>query len=99
MVLEEDLPKGGLRLLEVDNPLVFPINTQIRLLVTSSDVLHSWAIPSFGIKIDACPGRLNQVGVFINRTGIFYGQCSEFCGLNHCFMPIKVIAFDTKKLN
>jgi cytochrome c oxidase subunit II len=99
MVLEEDLPKGGLRLLEVDNPLVLPINTQIRLLVTSSDVLHSWAVPSFGVKIDACPGRLNQVGIFINRTGVFYGQCSELCGINHSFMPIKVIAYDPNKLN
>lgn len=98
MVLEEDLPKGGLRLLEVDNSLVLPINTQIRLLVTSSDVLHSWAVPSFGVKIDACPGRLNQVGVFINRTGVFYGQCSELCGLNHSFMPIKVIAYDPNKV-
>jgi len=94
MVLEDDLPKGGLRLLEVDNPLVLPINIQIRLLVTSSDVLHSLAIPSFGVKIDACPGRLNQVGVFISREGVFYGQCSELCGINHSFMPIKVVAFD-----
>jgi len=99
MVLEEDLPKGGLRLLEVDNPLVLPINTQIRLLVTSSDVLHSWAVPSFGVKIDACPGRLNQVGIFINRTGVFYGQCSELCGINHSFMPIKVVAYDPNKFN
>jgi len=94
MVLEEDLPVGGLRLLEVDNPLVLPINTQIRVLVTSTDVLHSWAVPSFGIKIDACPGRLNQVGLLISRTGVFYGQCSELCGINHSFMPIKVITFD-----
>jgi cytochrome c oxidase subunit 1 len=94
MILEDDLREGGLRLLEVDNPLVLPINTQIRLLVTSSDVLHSWAIPSFGVKIDACPGRLNQVGMHISREGVFYGQCSELCGINHSFMPIKVVAFD-----
>jgi len=99
MVLEEDLQKGNLRLLEVDNPLVLPINTQIRLLVTSSDVLHAWAVPSFGVKIDACPGRLNQVGVFIDRVGIFYGQCSELCGINHSFMPIKVISYNTQTLN
>lgn len=98
MVLEEDLPLGGLRLLEVDNPLILPINTQIRVLVTSSDVLHSWAVPSFGVKIDACPGRLNQIGVFITREGIFYGQCSELCGINHSFMPIKVIAFDANEV-
>jgi cytochrome c oxidase subunit 1 len=94
MILEEDLILGGLRLLEVDNPLILPINTQIRLLVTSSDVLHSWTIPSFGVKIDACPGRLNQVGIYINRVGIFYGQCSELCGVQHPFMPIKVISYD-----
>jgi len=94
MILEEDLNKGFLRLLEVDNPLVLPINTQIRVLVTSSDVLHAWAVPSFGVKIDACPGRLNQIGVYIDRTGIFYGQCSELCGINHSFMPIKIISYN-----
>ena len=95
MVLEDDLPIGGLRLLEVDNPLILPINTQIRLLVTSSDVLHSWAIPSFGIKIDACPRAFKSSWCIYFEKGIFYGQCSELCGLNHPFMPIKVIAFDT----
>ena len=68
-----------LRLLEVDNPVVLPIETSIRILITSSDVLHSWAIPSLGLKLDACPGRLNQVHAFILRTGVFYGQCSEIC--------------------
>jgi heme/copper-type cytochrome/quinol oxidase subunit 2 len=62
----------------------------IRILVTSSDVLHSWAVPSFGIKIDACPGRLSEVSLYIKRTGYFYGQCSEICGVNHGFMPIVV---------
>jgi cytochrome c oxidase subunit 1 len=94
MILEEDLTEGSLRLLEVDNPLTLPINTAIRLLVTSTDVLHSWAVPSFGIKVDACPGRLNQVGLTIERVGIFYGQCSELCGVNHSFMPIKVISYN-----
>jgi cytochrome c oxidase subunit 1 len=98
MVLEEDLKEGALRLLDVDKPLVLPINIKIRLLVTSTDVLHSWAVPSFGIKIDACPGRLNQVGLQISRVGIFYGQCSELCGINHSFMPIKVISFDAYTL-
>lgn len=94
MIPEEDLTGGGLRLLEVDNRLVLPINTHIRVLVTSADVLHSWAVPSFGVKIDACPGRLNQTSLFIKREGVFYGQCSEICGVNHGFMPIVVEAVD-----
>jgi len=80
------------RLLEVDNRVVLPINTHIRVLITSGDVLHCWAIPSFGIKIDACPGRLNQTNIFLKREGIYYGQCSEICGVNHGFMPIVVRA-------
>lgn len=80
------------RLLEVDNRLFVPINTHIRFLVTSADVLHSWAVPSLGIKVDACPGRLNQVFLFVKREGVFYGQCSEICGVNHGFMPIVVQA-------
>ena len=90
MINTEDLELGQFRLLEVDNPLVLPVNTYIRLLITSSDVLHSWAVPSFGIKIDACPGRLTQASLFIKREGVFYGQCSEICGVNHAFMPIVV---------
>ena len=78
------------RLLEVDNRVFLPITTHIRLLVTASDVLHSWAIPSFGIKVDACPGRLSQASLFLKRSGIYYGQCSEICGVNHGFMPIVV---------
>ncbi len=77
-----------LRLLEVDNRLIIPWNEHLRFLVSSADVLHSWSIPSLGVKIDACPGRLNQVGLFLNRPGVFYGQCSEICGVNHAFMPI-----------
>lgn len=92
MLPEEDLPKGGLRLLEVDNRVVVPVNTHIRMIITGADVLHSWAIPSLGVKCDAVPGRLNQVPVFIEREGIFYGQCSELCGANHAFMPIVVEA-------
>lgn len=76
------------RLLEVDNNIVVPILTQIRLIVSSRDVIHSWAVPSLGIKIDAIPGRLNQVRFTCARPGLFYGQCSEICGLNHRFMPI-----------
>lgn len=90
MLPEEDLNKGHLRLLEVDNRLVLPIETHIRLIVTAADVLHCWTVPSFGIKMDACPGRLNQASLFIQRPGVFYGQCSEICGVNHGFMPIAV---------
>nr|AYE40292.1 cytochrome c oxidase subunit 2 [Daphnia magna] len=80
------------RLLEVDNRVILPYLTQIRLLVTAADVIHSWTIPSLGIKADAVPGRLNQLNVFFNRPGVFYGQCSEICGANHSFMPISVEA-------
>jgi len=94
MLSAEDLTKGNLRLLEVDNRIILPINTHIRVIVTAADVLHSWAVPSFGIKVDACPGRLNQASMFIKREGVFYGQCSEICGVNHGFMPIVVRAVD-----
>jgi cytochrome c oxidase subunit 2 len=90
LVLEEDLRQGDYRLLETDNHIVLPSHTHIRLLVTASDVLHSWAVPSFGIKLDACPGRLNQTDLYIKRAGIYYGQCSEICGVNHGFMPITI---------
>jgi len=92
MIATNDLTKGSFRLLEVDNRVVLPTNTHIRLLVTAADVLHSWAVPSFGIKVDACPGRLSQASVFIKREGLFLGQCSEICGVNHGFMPIAVKA-------
>lgn len=85
-----DLSFGSFRLLEVDQRLILPRNTYIRFLVTSSDVLHSWSIPSLGIKIDACPGRVNEVGILIYRTSTFYGQCSEICGVLHGFMPIVI---------
>jgi cytochrome c oxidase subunit 2 len=92
MLPEEDLVLGSFRLLEVDNRVILPTNTPIRLIVTAADVLHSWAIPSFGIKVDACPGRLSQASLFIKREGVYYGQCSEICGVNHGFMPIVVRA-------
>lgn len=92
MVQEEDLEEGQLRLLEVDNPVVVPANTSIRFLITAADVIHSFAVPSLGLKLDAVPGRLNQVGAFIKREGVYYGQCSEICGVNHGFMPIKIQA-------
>jgi len=92
MVQENDLEIGQFRLLEVDNRVVVPTNSHIRVLITASDVLHSWAIPSLGVKLDACPGRLNQTSMFIKREGVFYGQCSEICGVNHGFMPIVIEA-------
>lgn len=95
MIADEDLHDNiGNRLLDVDNKLYLPVETNIRVLVTSGDVLHSWAIPSLGIKLDACPGRLNQTSVYIKRPGEFYGQCSEICGVNHGFMPIKIQGID-----
>lgn len=83
-----DLKPGELRLLEVDNRVVLPMEITIRILVTSEDVLHSWAVPSLGVKTDAVPGRLNQVTLMSTRPGLFYGQCSEICGSNHSFIPI-----------
>jgi cytochrome c oxidase subunit 2 len=90
MIPTEDLEEGNLRLLEVDNRVLLPVKTHISVIVTASDVLHCWAVPSLGVKVDACPGRLNQTSVFIKREGTFYGQCSEICGVNHGFMPIVV---------
>jgi len=92
MIPEEMLQPGDLRLLEVDNSLHLPVGIPIRLLITSADVIHSWAVPSLGVKVDAIPGRLNEVYLLIFREGEFYGQCSELCGVNHGFMPIKVLA-------
>jgi len=96
MIDSDDLVFGSFRLLEVDNRVILPILTHIKLLVTSADVLHSWSIPAFGIKIDAAPGRLSQASLFIKREGVYYGQCSEICGVNHGFMPIviKTISYD-----
>jgi cytochrome c oxidase subunit 1 len=92
MIPESDLELGQLRLLEVDNRVVLPVNVSIRVIITSTDVLHSWAVPSLGVKCDAVPGRLNQISLFADREGVFYGQCSELCGANHGFMPIVVEA-------
>lgn len=97
MIAENDLEEGQLRLLEVDNRVVLPTNMHIRVLITSGDVLHSWAVPSLGVKTDACPGRLNQVSLFIKREGVFFGQCSELCGVNHGFMPIVIEAVPVEK--
>ena len=78
------------RLLDVDNRLILPLNNQIRFLVNSSDVIHSFTIPSLGIKVDAVPGRINQISININRFGLYFGQCSEICGINHSFIPIVI---------
>nr|YP_009175975.1 cytochrome c oxidase subunit II [Batrachoseps nigriventris]ALI30674.1 cytochrome c oxidase subunit II [Batrachoseps nigriventris] len=96
MVPSQDLPSGQFRLLEVDNRMVVPMESPIRMLISAEDVLHSWAIPSMGIKTDAIPGRLNQTTFIAPRPGVFYGQCSEICGANHSFMPIVV---ETTPLN
>ena len=89
---ESDLSRRLLRNLEVDARLILPVKTYINAVVTATDVLHSWAVPSLGVKLDAIPGRLNQTTLYINREGIFYGQCSEICGINHGFMPIVIQA-------
>tara|TARA_B100001142_G_C14226313_1_gene613619 strand:+ start:183 stop:989 length:807 start_codon:yes stop_codon:yes gene_type:complete len=98
MMVLDGLPKtkqGYFRLLETNKRVILPTNTHLRLLVTAADVLHSWTIPSFGLKVDACPGRLNQINLFIKRVGVFFGQCSEICGVNHGFMPIVVVSLPT----
>lgn len=89
-----DLAVGDYRLLEVDNRIVIPLNTEVRILITAADVLHSWTVPRMGVKADAIPGRLNQVRIMSTRPGIFYGQCSEICGANHSFIPIVVEAIN-----
>jgi len=94
----KSISNGEFRLLEVDNRLVVPINTEIRLLVTASDVIHAWTIPALRIKADAIPGRLNQQRFTLRRAGVFYGQCSEICGANHSFMPIVLESVNIKIL-
>ena len=90
MIPTDDLKEGELRLLDVDNRIIAPVQTEVRLLVTGEDVLHSFAVPSLSVKVDAVPGRLNQAAFMLKREGIYYGQCSEICGANHSFMPIVV---------
>nr|ALJ10723.1 cytochrome c oxidase subunit II [Oedipina taylori] len=92
MMPTQELSPGQFRLLEVDNRMVIPTESPIRMLISSEDVLHSWAMPSMGVKTDAIPGRLNQATFTSPRPGIYYGQCSEICGANHSFMPIVVEA-------
>nr|AEM23936.1 cytochrome oxidase subunit II [Synosternus pallidus]AEM23937.1 cytochrome oxidase subunit II [Synosternus pallidus] len=90
MIPLNEMNMNSFRLLDVDNRIILPMKSMIRILITASDVLHSWTIPSLGIKIDATPGRLNQSSFYMNRPGLYYGQCSEICGANHSFMPIVI---------
>nr|AOY36218.1 cytochrome c oxidase subunit II [Pycnarmon pantherata] len=91
-----EMSNHNFRLLDVDNRIILPMNNQIRIMVTATDVIHSWTIPSLGVKVDANPGRLNQTNFFMNRPGIFFGQCSEICGANHSFMPIVIESISIK---
>ena len=90
MIEDEDITEGQSRLLETDNRLVVPVATNIRLLTTADDVIHAWGVPAFGIKIDSVPGRVNETWFHVEREGVYYGQCSELCGVRHGFMPITV---------
>nr|YP_010700052.1 cytochrome c oxidase subunit II [Phlossa conjucta]WCH63185.1 cytochrome c oxidase subunit 2 [Phlossa conjucta] len=94
MIQPEEM--NNFRLLDVDNRIILPMNNQIRILITATDVIHSWTVPSLGVKVDANPGRLNQSNFFINRPGLFFGQCSEICGTNHSFMPIVIESINIK---
>jgi len=90
IINQREIKINNFRLLDTDNRIIIPYNYFIRIIVTAADVLHSWTIPSLGIKVDATPGRLNQLNFIINRSRVFFGQCSEICGANHSFMPITI---------
>ena len=92
MIPDEEIGDGQLRLLSVDNPVVLPVDTDIRVLLTSNDVIHAWALPQLMAKVDTVPGRINESWIRIEREGTYYGQCSELCGVNHGFMPIQIEA-------
>ena len=92
MIADSELQEGQLRLLETDNRVVVPVGTNVRIQTTADDVIHSWAVPQFGVKVDAVPGHLNQLWINVEQPGVYYGQCSELCGVNHGFMPITVEA-------
>nr|YP_010490489.1 cytochrome c oxidase subunit II [Paralepas cf. quadrata]UWM12975.1 cytochrome c oxidase subunit II [Paralepas cf. quadrata] len=96
MIPTNELSIDQFRLLDVDNRMIIPINSYIRILVSSTDVIHSWTVPALSVKADAVPGRLNQLTFLVNRPGLFFGQCSEICGANHSFMPIVVEAVSMK---
>ena len=97
MIPSSDLEVGDLRLLEADNRIVVPLNTEVRIVITGADVIHCFTVPSLGVKADAVPGKLNQVGFLVKRPGVYYGQCSEICGSDHSFMPIVVQAVSQEK--
>ena len=99
MIEENELKPGQPRLLAVDNEVVVPVNKVIKVLITANDVLHAWALPSFGVKRDAVPGRINETWFKADRTGTFYGQCSELCGIKHAFMPITVNVVTEEEYN
>ena len=99
MVEEEDLTPGQPRLLAVDNEVVVPVNKVVKVLITANDVLHAWALPSFGVKRDAMPGRVNETWFKADRVGTYYGQCSELCGIKHAFMPITVRVVTDEEYN
>jgi len=90
IIQSNELNNYNFRLLDVDNRVILPINLKIRILITAADVIHSWSVPSLGVKVDGTPGRLNQTNFIINRPGLYYGQCSEICGANHSFIPIVI---------
>ena len=90
MIETKDLKENEPRLLAVDNELVVPVNKVVKVMITANDVLHAWALPSFGVKRDAVPGRINETWFKAEKVGTYYGQCSELCGIKHAFMPITV---------
>ncbi len=97
IIKDQDIKPGQVRLLEVDNRVVLPVDTNIRIQTTAADVIHAWAIPAFGVKMDAVPGRLNETWVRIDKEGVYRGQCSELCGAYHGFMPVVVEAVSKEK--
>ena len=97
LIPDDELKEGQPRLLSVDNPVVLPAQTAVRLLFTSADVIHNWAVPSLGLKLDAVPGRINESWVLIHAEGDYYGMCSELCGVNHGFMPIHIKSVSTSE--
>ena len=99
MTFAEDLEDKSLRMMETDNHVVLPVGKKVRLLFTADDVLHSWGIPALGIKLDAVPGRLNETWVEITKPGMYYGFCSELCGVNHSYMPVAIEAVSEEEFN
>ena len=99
MIEDKDLKENQPRLLAVDNELVVPVNKVVKVLITANDVLHAWALPAFGVKRDAVPGRINETWFKAEKVGTYYGQCSELCGIKHAFMPITVRVVSEEEYN